>query len=553
MKILSIYFSRFWPLLMLCLFLFSCEEEEVFPRTRLFQPVLNENLLAQGNMIIVNMGNMKNAVSYSIEVSRDSFITTDYTIETDTHYVEINEALVGEPLFWNTLYQIRVTAHADSPEYDSHPSDLGSVRTDRFPSILQVPESYDVTDVAARVTWEILGLPVTGIRIYSAEDLRLQTPLWEEYKVTKEEQDTGEVIVTGLEPMTEYQIAIYSGEELRGWVNYVTKVPDIDPSGPNVIDLRDNTSPDAVINAVAMAPDGAVILVRRGSSYELPEDDLTKSITIRAAYGFGAQKAKLYTSGNWNIADGSVIDHIRFIDLELRGEDYTGDYIFNPNRDDITVREVSFVNCEIGTVRGIMRIRGTVSIDEFNITDCVVDSIGSYGILTADTNPSDDETKPTAHVNHITLKNSTFNHIQAGITSRNNSQSILLEGCTFANFIKSGSYIFRYRGGDGNNNVMDGIVIRDCIFGRGWYEGETDTYEIKGKDGLENSTIQLTNIYTTQEFGFYSNEIVGFPIGNYSGTQTDLWVDPSHNDFNFKDQSFSGKFDTGDPRWREKL
>src|SRR5690606_6472548 len=94
---------------------YACkEDEEVFEKTRLFRPVLNEDLYAEGNTIIVNLGKMKEATSYTLEVSRDTFKTVEYVIETDTNYVEINEALIGEELFWNTLYQVRATAHASS-------------------------------------------------------------------------------------------------------------------------------------------------------------------------------------------------------------------------------------------------------------------------------------------------------------------------------------------------------------------------------------------------------------------------------------------------------
>lgn len=59
----------------------SCkDEDEVFPETRLFRPVLNEDLSAEGNAIIVNMGKLRRAVSYTIELSRDTFKTIDYTI-----------------------------------------------------------------------------------------------------------------------------------------------------------------------------------------------------------------------------------------------------------------------------------------------------------------------------------------------------------------------------------------------------------------------------------------------------------------------------------------
>ena len=78
---------------------FSCKKDEtVYPRTRLFQPVLNEDLYSEDNTIIVNMGKMKEAQSYYFEVSRDSFLTTDYTFESDTNYVIIDRQTVGEDL-----------------------------------------------------------------------------------------------------------------------------------------------------------------------------------------------------------------------------------------------------------------------------------------------------------------------------------------------------------------------------------------------------------------------------------------------------------------------
>lgn len=535
--------------------LVACSEDDgdQFEKTRLFRPVLNEELYAEGNSIIVDMGSLKEAESYSFEVSRDTFATLDYTFKTDSSFVTIDEKLVGEELFWNTLYQVRVTAHASDPQYDSKVSNLGNVRTQRFPTILNIPEVYDVTDVAARVSWTPTGAAVTSMQVFAAEDLKLATPLFDPVAVEADQQVSGESFVYGLEPETDYQIAIYSGTEIRGWVNYSTKVADLDPSSPNVIDLTQNENPSAVADAVATAPDGAIILVKRGVTYDLPEADLTKSITIRGAYGFGSQKAKLYTTGNWNIAANSTIDHINFIDLEVRGEDFSGDYVFNPNTDNVYVRELRFENCEIGTFRGIMRIRGTVEIDNYIINNSVVDSIGGYGIITTDTSPGD---PMTAHVNNIVLSNSTFNKIDTGIQSRNNSQSLTIESCTFANFIVPGGRLLRYRGGEGNNNILNGIIINNSIFGHSWDQTGLGEYgSIQGiGEGLEATNISLLNNFSTKNFAFAEGkEIPGFSVGNYSNTQEDLWINPEVNDFNFKDTGFSGKYNAGDPRWRAKL
>jgi len=549
-------YTTLLTLLAIVVLVFSCkEDDESFPETRIFRPVLSEDLSSVGNSIIVNMGKLKKAVSYTLDVSRDTFKTIDYTIEADTNYVVIDDQLLnGDPLFWNTLYQVRAIAHASDTKFDSKISDLGSVRTERFPTILNLPASYDVTDVAARVHWIVSGQPVTGIKVYAATDLKLTTPILE-YDLPVEDQEAGETILEGLEPSTEYQVAIYSEETLRGWVNYQTLIRDLDPTSAGVIDIRADESPDAVINAVASAADGAIILVKRGMTYNLPSDPLDKSITIRAAYGFGKQKAKLSTTGNWNIAGGSTIDHIRFIDLELRGEDYTGDYIFNPSVNDISVEELLFENCEIGTLRGILRIRNTnVLINNYKILNCVVDSLGGYGILTTDTDPN--AVTPTARVNNIILQNSTFNKLQAGITSRNNSQSIVIDGCTFSNFVLGGSsnYIFRYRGGEGNNNVLNGISIKNTIIGPGWDEAGADNHAVQGIQGLAETVFDITNTYTTSDFSFSgSTAIAALVLGNYNGNQDALWVDPLNGNFNFNDTGFIGRFSAGDPRWRVKL
>ncbi len=97
---------------------FACKpEEEITAETRLFRPVLNKELSAKNNTIIVNMGNIKAATGYTVEVSRDTFKTTDYTFKVDTNYVIVDETLLkGESLYWNTTYQVRAKAHATKTE-----------------------------------------------------------------------------------------------------------------------------------------------------------------------------------------------------------------------------------------------------------------------------------------------------------------------------------------------------------------------------------------------------------------------------------------------------
>ncbi|MCB9282281.1 MAG: DUF5123 domain-containing protein [Lewinellaceae bacterium] len=538
------------------MFLGACKEDITYEKTRLFRPVLNEELRAELNTIIVNMGKIKEATTYTIEVSRDTFATIDYTIEADTNYVIIGEeTLAGDELFWNTLYQVRATAHAANAVYDSKVSDLGNVRTERFPSILNIPKEADVIDVAARVSWQVLGAPVTKIRTFAADDLKLQNPL-AEFTVDADAQTAGEFIVTGLTPNAPVQIAIFSGangETLRGWETYVTLPRNVDPSDPNVIDLSESDDPDAVKNAMATLAEGNIILLKKGVMYNLPSDPLDKSITITAAYGFGSQKAILFTTGNWNIADGVTVDHVRFIDVELRGEDIGGDYVFNPNNSTETViNELTFDNCIISTFRGIIRIRSLVFLKNYTINNSIVHHIGGYGIITCDT-----DGEGSAAVDNIALTNSTFSKINSFMTSRTNAQSITIDACTMSELASPDGIVFRWRGATGTlSNVINGISITNTIWGHAWDEGATGNLAVRGiYAGLEATPFNIVNTYATSDFAFTAgSEIPGFPALTYSKTAKELWVDPyDAMDFNFQDSGFAGKYDSGDPRWRAKL
>ncbi len=535
----------------------ACEDDEmVFEPTRLFRPVLNEQLMAELNTIIVNMGNSRDAVSYTIEVSRDSFASVIHTVTSDTNYVILNEqTLNGAALRYATLYQIRATAHAADPAFDSRPSDLGDIRTERFPSILNAPTEGDILDVQTRVTWSVAGAPVTFIRVFALADELLENSLLE-YEVPQMAQDSGVFIISGLDPMTEYQVAIYSGasgETLRGWEPFTTIPSAIDLTDPRVIDLSQSEDPDAVINAIPGADDGQIIVLKKGFRYNLPSDPLDKSVTITSAYGFGSQKAVLYTTGNWNFVPGSMINHVKFIDVEIRGEDFGGDYVFNPNISDLTIVDtLSFDNCVITNLRGIARIRTQMFLRNFIINNSVVDSIGNYGILTADTDGAGN-----AAYDNVTLTNSTFSRLRVMFQTRQNAQSVVIDNCTFSEFVDPGGRMFRWRGEDGLlSNVINGISITNSIFSHAWDqsvgpEGENLSAQGIG-DGLEATSFTVLNTYATTNFSFVEGtEIPGFPSLMYSGTAADLWVAPyGGEDFSFKDTGFSGARDAGDPRWR---
>ncbi|MBN1820343.1 MAG: DUF5123 domain-containing protein [Prolixibacteraceae bacterium] len=519
----------------------ACNKEEDFPRTRLFQPVLNEDLYSVDNTIIVNLGNMKEAQSYTIEVSRDSFLTTLYSFSSDTNLVVIDKNTVGEDLLWFTVYQVQATAHADDALYDSKPSFLGSVRTAKFPSNMGTPTLFDILDTRARVFWTPAGASITSIKVFAGDDERLTNPL-AEYELTVEEQAAHEKIVGGLTAATSYQIAIYSGETLRGWEIYNTREAFV--SGDNVLDL---SGIDTVVNLAAVLPDvadGTIVILEGGKTYLAGGYAFDKSISFVAGYSFTPSLPVIDCSTNFNLSDGANVDYVTFKDIHLTAPGGFGSrYVFNIDQSG-TMGEIKFESCVIRTLRGICRMKGgDGTLDKYTFYDCRIDSIYGYALLSVDKN--------TWQCNDILLQNSTISKTQYFLVSRNNSNSVVIDGCTINEAPEKGRQLFRWRE-SGQDDVFNGVTITNTIIGHGWnMTGETD-FAIDGFDGMANTNWTIVNSYTTADFtyGVGKDEIPGLPVGNYSGTVEDLWVDPANADFNFKDTGFAGKGDSGDPRWR---
>ncbi len=526
----------------------SCEPEENYPRTRLFQPVLNEALYSVDNTIVVNLGKLKQSTGYLVEVSRDSFLTVDYSLEIDTNFVILDEETLGEELLWFTIYQVQVTAYADDPEYNSLPSFLGSVRTQKYPSNMHAPTTFDVLDTRAKVEWDPVGDPITHVKIFSENDLRLSTPLLT-LELTQAQIDTNMVIIPGLQPSTTYQIAIYSGDVLRGWEIYTTKEALV--SGPNVVNLTGIDSSVIVLRQrLAQVDDGSIIVLEGGKTYMAAGYEFDKSISFISGYSFVPALPVIDCSSNFNLKDGSNVGYVTFKDIHLTASEdgFNARYVFNIDKSG-TLGELKFESCVIRTLRGICRMKdGAGTLEAYTISDCRIDSIRDYGLLTVDIN--------VWQCNDILIENSTISKTQAFIQSRNNSNSLEIDGCTVNESPQTGRRMFRYREA-GQDNVVNGITITNTIWGHAWDIAEEEIYLIDAYDGLGNTTFILSNNYATSEFGFDveggKDAIAGFPSATYPGLVTDLWTDPYNAVFEIKDPGFAGKGDAGDPRWRVGL
>jgi hypothetical protein len=548
----KLFTGFFLFMLMVLVALVACQKEEIWPRTRLFSPVLNVDLLSEDNTIIVNMGNMKGAVSYTIEVSRDTFKTIDYTIQADTNYLIINKAVAGEDLLWYTLYQVRATAHADDPQYDSKVSDLGSVRTQKFPSNMKTPTSFDILDTQAKVNWTTTGDPISSVKVFAGTDLRLVTPL-STVIVSPTDQTAALKIISGLKPSTTYQIAIYSGNIIRGWEVYKTRAGLV--SGANVFNLAGIEKTTILADTLPDVPSGSIILLEGGRTYSTGGYKFDKSVKIMAGYSFVPALPKIDCAVNFNVLGGSNIDSIVFREIAFSA-DFAASYVFNPNEATaVTLGHIKFENCQIRKLRGIMRFRGPKpgNIAKYSIINCMVDSIGGYGLFTMDTNGG-------IAVGDIILKNSTFSKCDYFMQTYTQSSSLTIQDCTFSEVPSTGAILFRWRGAAGSADITNGLTMKNCIWGHAWDKAASGGYTFSADAGnggtspsLDATTLSIVNCYSVSQFAFVTGrEMAGFPVGNYKNKTADLWVSPySGLNFNFKDNTFAGKSDCGDPRWRK--
>lgn len=529
------------------LFLNSCTPtEEISSQTRLFRPVLNRDLLAENNTITVDMGKLKEAVYYKIEISRDTFKTVLKKIDTPENKYVFND------LLWNTLYQVRATAIAANEEFNSKISDFGGVKTEKFPSIMLAPTSGDVTDIAAKVRWTVVAgdNPVTSVKVFAAKDEGLTTPL-ASYDTTPAEQTAGQKIFSGLTPDTKYQVAIYTGTTVRGWELYTTK-PAILTTG-NVIDLRGISNPDILMTTLkdAATLSGATIILDGDMAYNGTSYAFNKSITVKSGYSLTSNGAIINIKSNFTLAGGSVISSIIFDGITFKSADAAAIYIFNVNAS-ATVENLKFDNCNISSFRGIFRAQGAANIGgitNYAINNSIVTDIRGYGVLTME---------PAGwKFSTIEFTNSTFYKCEKFISATaitTPAKSILISDCTLNEETLTGGKIFAFPA-TAAGNVTDGITITNTIIGRAWDKsGVATTWAIDPIDGLTSTNFTVTNSFATSEYTLTATgtPIPGFPNFTYSKKMTDLWKDPANGDFNFIDSSFQGIKTSGDPRWRKQ-
>ena len=308
------------------------------------------------------------------------------------------------------------------------------------------------------------------------------------------------------------------------------------------IDLTDSSDPDILKNTLGTINSGDTILLKPGMTYNAALFKFSKTVTIQSSEPLNLIRPKIDCSMNYNFEDGSTIDSIIFRNLEFSGS-FASNYILNVDKS-ANVGKIQFDGCYIHDLRGVFRIKGGAgSIDNFVISNSIVSMINGYGVLFVGLN--------TWMVNNILFQNSTFSKNNTFLISKNNCNSLIIDGVTLSEVPLAVERMFRWDGGDGYDNVLNGIKINNTIWGTGWDNSGSGYTAFDAFDGLPATTWTIENSYITSDYTIASGKDAIPGLNNvYSGLSTDLWVNPAADSFQIADTvSFDGYGNAGDQRW----
>lgn len=509
--------------------LVACKkEDDLGEAPRLFRPVLKEALESNGNWIKTSWQAVAGSASYTAEISTDSFKTVAASVKTDTN------VHIFENLYWEKLYQVRVKANAADTANSSKFASLGEIKTARFPTILNIPAISEVNDNSVKVSWTTSGAAVTEVKILLAADSSVVKTV----ALAPADVTNAYKLVSGLNASTAYIIFLYSGTTVRGWANFTTKAA---LTGA-LVDLRNISGVASVLmDTIPDIASGSIILLKRGETYNISTGtNLDKTLTFMAGDDLlNPNKPIIYFTSNFNITANSNIDSLVFNDVLLRGSDFNGRYVFNINTA-CNIGKLKFENCVAETFRGVVRTQTSPAIiSMFEMNNCIVDSIKDYGVFNISVAAS--------RADVIKITNSTFSDAQKIIVSVNNSVSVLIDNCTFNNTPLGGgsAYIIDYSSSSANT-VSGGITVNNCIFGTGW----NNNGNVNVRDVRTNAAtiINASNNFRTSDHLSAGNDLPSITTLTISAAQ--LWQDPANDNFKIINTSFTGRSNSGDPRWR---
>jgi hypothetical protein len=525
-------------------FMSSCKEEDNLEKApRMFRPLVETDVPDYDNWIKATWTKMADATSFTIQLSTDSFHTIyrDTTV-TDAYFTFTN-------LDWDMVYQIRVRSNGatsgDTSAYYVCPN-----ATIKYPTKLKDLTVGDIIDNGVRPNWNSDAANVfTKIKI-----LTLTDSLVREVDLTATDLMKGYKEIFGLKQLTNYKVHLYAGDKYCGRKLFKTVASQV---FSRTVDIRDTSATVAATMIttawIASLADSSTVILKPAMKYKITgQTYFAKSITFISGLGFG-DPATFSLSSNFNVTAGAAIANVKFSGVNLIGinpaagfsGNFGGYYVFNFNTAS-SIQNLILDGCSVKYLRGVFRTQTSGSnTKNFIINNCIMDSIGGYGVANVD--------NVGASIENITVTNSTISNAQYFLRSTRNptttTKTITLANCTFFQVPQSPNYLLDI---SGTTTITNGAFVTNCIFSQGIASTATPTtYSIAGYRAANILSFSNSGNFKTSDLTWTTGTDIP-DVASYTGTYTTLYTNPLGGNFTIKDKTFLGAKIAGDPRWRIK-
>jgi hypothetical protein len=526
-------------------FFTACDsKDDLGTPDRLFRPVITETTTSV-SWIRFKWDRFEGAKSYELILSVDSFATAMQTVTVDTTFYTF------ENLEYDTKYYLRIRSFGENNMESQFMEKI--ISTLKWPTKLKDPISSDYVDRSIRVRW--VEEDYDRLEIYADKTNLVQTVELTVEDNTSGDNDEKSIIVRELEPSTAYIVRAYIGETFMGEMAYTTLAEQIFDG--DYIDLR-GLPADETYTQLTQAhfdewaeqyPNGYTVVLDGGIRYEIGTVNFAVNFKMVTGLSLAGNAIIEHNGGIGIKASANVgfitIDNIIFTDhpRSLRdGDNFGGKYAIDVRGTNVDTRlgELNLIGCDIRYKRGLLRAQSAVVIDKILIENCVIDSMGGYGVTNAD--------HAEAYFKDIIIRNSTIAHCEKIVVASkpvptDRCNSVVMENLTVCYAPKgTGNYIIDYN----NQALSGGITIKNCIFGAGWDS------EIRGMRSSTNN-ISVDNSFRAGDMKWFMNASTGEPqnpiddLQQMTETTDVLFADPQNVNFKVTHNTLVNK--VGDPRW----
>jgi hypothetical protein len=506
----------------------ACKEEKLSDPDRLFRPIVSGNI--GGTWITAIWDRYEGSLWYQVEFSEYedfSVILKDTTVE--------ETSITIDNLEYNTEYFFRIQAFGNNIE--SRPV-VYTTKTGKYPTKLFVPVSNDMIDTQARVRWE--DIDYDSVRVFTGKT-HVKTVV-----LTPAENADKVLIITDLAPTTTYTVKAYLAGEYKGEQDYKTAAAQVFEG--DYVDLR-GLSAESAYSILTQEqfdswaetyPNGFTVVLEGGMNYEIPTINMSVSTKIVSGLSFLGPAVWQFNGGigvnpstdiGYITLEGLIVtDHPSALRTSANyGARYLID-IRSTNAEN-KVGEIKVIDCDVRYKRGFLRAQAAIEVEKVTIENCVIDSMGGYGVVNADNSAT--------YIKNVVIKNTTISHSDKILVDTKSIpvdqlNSVLMENVTIAT--KGSNYVLDYP----DKTIPGGITIKNCLFGN--IDGATP----KGMRSA-SSNITVDECFRASDVQ-WTNPI---EMETLSETTAGIFVDANSMNFRFKPDFTNSKVvgKIGDPRW----